>query len=260
MGGTSTLSLGANASANFGANLNAIAWINEGTDDCYVLVGGASNGSATVGIYAFTKSTNTLNGTALATANHGATVNSVSWANNYSYFAIGGVANAGITERIYQFNRTTPAIVGPLVSSSSYAATVNGISWAPDGRLIAVGGNVPANNNELLVQSALTFPSDNIITQNTTYCMNAAMPLCPRGVGISGSSIANFITNNLAYNCVMPYQFIPNIFDGTSDGTPSTLQNVYFASNTPIANQSDPLTDAQQVEATTYVPTTIATN
>ncbi len=256
---TPTLSTPSNAS--WGATLNTIAWANEGNDDCYLLVGGANNGSATVGIYGFTKSTNTLNGSALATANHGATaiVNSVSWANNYSYFAIGGTAGTGgFTERIYQFNRTTPAIVGPLVSSSSYSATINGISWAPDGRLIAVGGNVPANNNEILVQSALTFPSNNVITNNTTYCMNAAMPLCPRGVGISGSSIANFITNNLAYNCVMPYQFIPNTFNGTSDGTPSSLQNVYFASNTAIANQSDPLTDAQQVETILTSSATIA--
>lgn len=238
-----TLTLGLSASANWGATLNAIAWAQEDADDCYLLVGGVSSGGVTHGIYKFTKSTQVLMSPALATANAGTTINTVSWANNFIYFAVGGASGAN---SIYSFNRTTN-VLSSLVTTT-YGAAVNAVAWSPDGRLLAVGGNAPANNQEIVIESALTFPSNNLITNNTVSCINGALSACPRGAGISGSSTANLIYNNNAYNCLMPYQFVPNQFNGTSDGSPSTLQNVYFPSNVPIADQSNPLANAQQAE------------
>lgn len=235
------------ASANFGANLNAIAWANEGiTNYCYLAVAGATSGGNQVAIYQFTKSPAALTITT-AVANHGATVNSVSWAQNDNYLAIGGASGTDSnTHRIYLFSRTPTATL-TLQTSANASATVNSVAFSPDGRMVAIGSNVPADNNEVRIQNALTFPQKNIITTNTVYCSNNGSS-CPRGVGICGSSIANLITWNLVYNTISSYQFVTNLFDGTSDGTPSPLQNVFFQSNTPIVDQSNPLLTAQQIQ------------
>jgi dipeptidyl aminopeptidase/acylaminoacyl peptidase len=240
----SPAALTVSASANFGANLNAIAWANEGINNyCYLAVGGQTNGgSIQAAVYSFTPSPAALVQTT-ATANPGATVYSVSWASNYNYLALSGESSAGITTRTYLFSRAATAALTQLASATN-DATVTSVSWSPDGRMLASVNDITTDNQEIRIQRALSFPQNNIITGNIIFCSNSGAS-CPRGVGISGSSIANVITHNLVYNAASPYQFVPNIFDGTADGTPSPLQNVYFASQDPVVSQSNPFALAQ---------------
>ena len=73
-----------------------------------------------------------------------------------------------------------------------------GIAWSPDGQyLLATTLQAPPTPN-ILMYEAISFPSQCVIKGNVVYCNSGGVN--PQGVGISGSSIANYIVGNTAYS------------------------------------------------------------
>lgn len=180
------------------------------------------------------------------TGNVNDTINSLSWSANEQYIAVGGsFPDAGVNDlRIFTFN---PQLNNPL----SQAATndpgvgdtndsVNSVAWSPDGGYLLVGCTCLAtpttSGQDLRIFNTLSFPQRNSIQNNTVFCNMSNASTMQTGVGISGSSIANLIINNWAYNNIFNYQFVVNTFSQLFEAVPSPLENVGIAAFEAIVN------------------------
>ncbi len=88
----------------------------------------------------------TFNGvlTQVATASHGAAINSVSWSHDGQYVLIAGAAGTGGNDtRIYSFDGVSTL---SLVASATHGATLNGADFHPTGQYAAVGGSASGGN------------------------------------------------------------------------------------------------------------------
>lgn len=151
------------------------------------------------------------------------------WSANNKY--VGILAMGSNTLQIYSVaNVAAPVLLAtvPITAGSS------AIAWSPDGEFFAVTFSA-ASSVQLF--NVLQFPSRNVIRNNTVSCNQGGTSTQPFGIGISGSSIANLIIGNLAYdNNLFNYAFVTNVFSQSLYGTsiPSSLQNIALAANTPI--------------------------
>ncbi len=153
----------------------------------------------------------------------------LNWSPDGNYIVT--VAQAGQTMRI--FSVTNPTAPVQLVITAVILHIPMDVKWSPDGQYIAVANS---GNSTVSIFNALLFPSKNVIKNNTIYCNNAGTAAQSFGIGISGSSIANLIVNNIAYNNALNYAFIPNVFSQLLYGTniPSPLQNIALSAATPV--------------------------
>lgn len=196
----------------------------------FVAVGGGTTGAQPIQVYRFDQSVNTM--TLLGTsANYPSIINTLDWSADGKYLAVGGSVIGSNPLQVYQFN---PNNNGPLmlITSINNAASISSINWGPDGTYIATGAL-----NIISPYSGIQFPTNNIIKNNIVYCNTGGTTTQPYGVGLSGSSIANLIVNNLSYNNnLFNYVFVTNVFNQLLYGTniPSPLQNISLAGNTPI--------------------------
>ena len=159
------------------------------------------------------------------------TTSAVSWAPNGKYLAALSASNV-IT--IYSF---APTNVTPLTSLGTQSVPGSQtLAWGPDGEFVATNGSTTAQ-----ILKVLSFPTQNIIKNNTVACNSATGAtttgqVTSSGYGISGSSINNLIVNNLAYNNPINTAFVTNLFTEQLFGNsvPSPLQNISIISQQPL--------------------------
>ncbi len=157
--------------------------------------------------------------------------NAVSWAPNDKYLAVISSSNA-LT--IYSFASTN---MFPLTSLGTQSvAGSQTLAWGPDGEFVATNGT-----NTAQIFKVLSFPTENIIKNNTLACNSATGAtslgqVTSGGYGISGSSINNLIINNLTYNNPINTAFVTNVFTEQLFGNsvPSPLQNNSLISQQPL--------------------------
>ena len=179
-----------------GVFVNAVNW---SPDDQYLAVGGfglvigvfTGSNVAAFQIFQYDRMTNTLNPIVGTYSNEGDFLSSVNWSPDGHYVAVGAesVHDAiNNTFQIYQFDRGNGALTMEYGAFPSGPNLVLGVSWSPDGQYVAVGGVAGASSG-LNLFSALQFPSQNVITDNTVYCNGhdvSATFTGAIGVGISG--------------------------------------------------------------------------
>ncbi len=244
-----------------GSTGDAVAAVQWSPDGNYLAIGGDISGGSNndVFVYRFNRTTNTLTEVASVNPDGGATndaVGALSWSPDGKYLVVGGTIN-GTTNNdlfVYQFDPGVETLTQVASSNPDSGAedTVNAVSWSPDGQYIVIGGNIAGTtNNDVIVYRVLRFPFDNVITKNTLYCNSGNKN--PGGVGISASSICNFIVDNKAYsNPLNPpivgsnYQFVTNLFSQTFGSVPSPLQNISINSCEPICNPENLVLLVQQ--------------
>ena len=207
-------------------------------------------------IFQFDRSTQTLQFITSAIEVSGGLTGGIfglSWSPDGQYVAVSGVGlSGGSNFQIFQFDRSTQTL--QFVAGAILAGVDISVSWSPDGQYIAVGRNdQDPGNNEFLILSGIQFPMKNVITNNTVYCNGNDLTITlttgqtfasAGGVGISGSSIANMIIGNTAYNnpstssqpsqasagtagqASSNYVFVTNVFNPLFGQAPSALQNI----------------------------------
>jgi parallel beta-helix repeat protein len=161
---------------------------------------------------------------------------SVVWSPDGQYVAIG---NTGVSDALvmYLFNPGSPSLTQVAATNPAGGTDTIFVSWSPDGQYLAAAGVISGGSLlDLFIYQALTFPSANVITNNTVYCNSGSQYL---GIGISGSSIANMIIQNSAYsNPIFPqgsgrtqvavgtdYAFVPNVLNSSKGLELSLVQN-----------------------------------
>ena len=177
-------------------------------------------------------------------------VRSMDWSADGNYVVVSGsVSGSGGFVQTLKFDRAA----GILSSQSSITLGTSGsilaVQWSPDGRAIISEANVsPVTFGPIQVYSGISFPSKNVIKNNTVYCNSGGE--CPSGVGISGSSVANMIIGNTSYSNPIPsgsnnpivssnYQFVTNVFNQLFGQVPSDLQNISLDGCDPICTPED---------------------
>ena len=164
-------------------------------------------------------------------------VNSISWAGNEAFLAVGGMFNQDF--QVFSFNpQLNNALTQVTANNPGSNNAVNAVNWSPDGATLAVGGQlIPGSSTDLLLYSALSFPTNNLIQNNTVFCNTNSSTTFPSGVGISGSGVLNLIINNLSYgNALFNYIFVVNTFSQLFESVPSPLENVGIMAFEPILN------------------------
>ena len=123
----------------------------------------------------------------------------VSWSPDSKYLAICGFFT-GDNFFIYSFDRGSSTLIELDSESPDMGSidTLSTVEWSPDGEYIALGGGTYGlAEHDLFIYQVLTFP-----TQKCNHRQYGLLQfkggVCPRGVGISGSSIANLIIGNTA--------------------------------------------------------------
>ena len=205
---------------------------------------------------------------------------SIDWSPDGQYLVVGGSALNGLfsfivlgfDEGMSQLN----------VLANNFLFDVNpilyAVDWSPDGQYIALGGVSLGYNllTNFQIFTALNFPSQNVISDNTVYCngetISANLSWGTRngatGVGISGTSICNMITRNTAYNnppvssnFFVPsnYQFVTNVFNQAFGQGPTALQNISLNACDPIIAPVDVGLLSQQIlyNVTVCAPTPV---
>ena len=125
-----------------------------------------------------------------------------------------------------------PSSAFTIEATVPYGQNLNSVSWSPDGGSIAVGGIELSNGVSAQLYEGLQFPSGNVISKNTVYGNSGNQ--YPGGFGISGSSIANMIIENVAYNNPQNYAFVTNVFNSMFSNAPSAMQNISIEGNGSI--------------------------
>lgn len=220
--------------------IRAVAW---SPNAKYLAVVGNFSSSSNLVIYRFNRATQTLQ--QLATYPVSGDVRSVDWSPDGQYVAIG--ANFGVNNlRMYRFDPGLPVITQVAAANPTTTGPIFG-AWSPDGQFIAAAaGDYSPVPLTFFIFQALTFPSRNVITNNTVYCNSGGVGAI--GIGISGSSIANMILQNSAYsNPIYPqasartqieaptnYAFVCNALDSQAGLDLSLVQNAAINSFQPF--------------------------
>ncbi len=227
--------------------VRAVAWSPNGQ---YLAAGGLINGTTNndLFLYRFSRTTETLTQVDSVNPDGGGVADQVfalNWSPDSNYLIVGGIIS-GTTNNdffVYQFNRATEKLIQFAAINPDGGSTgdvVTGLNWSPDGGYIAVMSQTADNTsvNNLFIFSAFQFPFKNVIKGNTVYCNSGGT--IPGGIGISGSSICNYIVGNTAYSNPINapiigsnYQFVTNIFNQPGSA-PSHLQNISLATCEPI--------------------------
>lgn len=236
----STTSLSLQTAGEVDAGIFSVNWAPNGK---FLAVGIASGAVNELRVYRFDRPSNTL--TQVAGDEIDVSVNSVDWSPDGTFIAIGATAPVVNEVRIYRFDpgaNTLNQVVG------NESSTVFSVNWSPDGRFLLAGGI-----SEFRIYTALNFPSNNVIKNNTVYGNSGNS--CPGGIGISGSSIANLIIGNTAYsNPLNPsivgtnYAFVANVFNQRFGNAPTDLQNISVDDNQVICQPEDISTLVKQVK------------
>ncbi len=226
----------------------SVAWSSRGD---FIALVGVIAAQGDLSIFFFNRNDDTISVVADGIEATGGTfVRSVDWSADGNYLAVGGegiTTGLGRQFQILAFDygdyRLTPLVGG-------LNEVVRSISWSPDGAHIAVGGNgMPGN--QFVIVNGLTFPSKNVVKDNTVYCNGhdvSATFTGAVGVGISGSSISNMIIGNTAYNnpptssnFFVPsnYYFVTNVFNQLFGQAPTALQNISLDGCDPICTPED---------------------
>ena len=230
------------ASTSIPSNPVAVDWSPDGK---FIAVGDTVDNE--IFICEFDSLANTI--TIIATADRKPTdVQSVVWSPDSRFVAVpdnpAGSPPFGSTILVYEFNRGSDTL---LLSTRIEHNVPDGpleADWNPDGQHILLADDQGPNIN-LYIYQVMTFPSKNVVTNNTVYCNSGGA--CPQGVGISGSSIANLIIQNTAYaNPLMPfagigtnYEFVTNVFNQQFGQAPTLLQNISLNCDEPVCMQED---------------------
>ncbi len=169
------------------------------------------------------------------TINLRGTVIDARWSSNGKYIAAAATSTDGnftvsYYDRVLQSSTT-------LATGFASDQDVNEVAWSPDGSKLAVVGSTFSTADSAVIFSGLTFPSRNVIQDNKLYCNSGN--ILPTGFGISGSSISNSISNNVAFDNVCNYAFVANVFNQTYGDEPTPLQNISLSSTNPIAQGFD---------------------
>ncbi len=227
------------------ASVNSIRWSSNGL---YLAVGGKDLTANELQIFKFDRATEQLEYIDGALGTTGL-ASGVDWSPDGNYVAVGGCSLALSPLQLFSFDRCTQSLQFLDSTTTITGGEVINIAWSPDGGYIALGGNELApDDNQFQLYKAFEFPEKNIIMDNTVYCNGNELTLTTTlgtdtvvgGVGISGSSICNFIVNNNAYNnppsltsadrtawiVGLNYQFVTNVYNQLFAQYPSKLQNI----------------------------------
>ena len=221
------------------SSIFSVAWSPDGH---YLAVGGSGlTGGNEFQIVRFDRSTNEL--TSVAGEITGGVVQSVAWSSDGKYVAMSGSGFSGNKIRIFEFDRASQELIPAGGILPTPVGSINSLSWSPDGEYIVLGGDILFSSAaDFAIITALQFPSANIITNNTVYCNGhdvSATFTGTVGFGISGSSIANFITRNKAFNNAFNYAFVTNVFNQLFQQGPTLLQNIGKQPADPILIPDD---------------------
>ncbi len=186
----------------------------------------------------------------------------VEWSADNKYVALGGCDLTLQPLQLYAFSLDSQQLTFVDNTTTLTAGDVLALAWSPDGQYVAVGGNyfAPCDDQFQLYQ-AEQFPSKNIITKNVLYCNGNDLTITlttgdqfttTGGVGMYGSSIANMIIGNTAYNNPPTssnsqnnlgfganYQWVTNVFNELFGQSPSLVQNIALDGCTPISQPED---------------------
>ncbi len=180
-----------------GNPIQSVKWLTTDHSLYLAIAGGTTSGNY-VNVYAVTFPANvpTFNSTPIASYNHGAQVNSVSWLPSSpikNYLAIGGNASGtdGATARVLEFNGTS------LTQDFSYTSgTTNGVDWF--GPFLAIAQNVTGGIDAHALKCGNSCLNC-VVDSNTVTNV--------RGAGSSGIGYAvisllnhNLFISNIGYN------------------------------------------------------------
>lgn len=210
-----------------GPSINVVKW---SPDEQYLAVGTPT----TLFLFTFTKATETFT----QVMDISGSVASLRWSPDGSYLAAGKSSVVGNDFIVYQLNRENNILTEVASANPDGGAATDviaSVDWSPDGGYIALGTINTGAGNVVFIYTGFSFPQNNVITDNMVYCNIVNN----KGVGISGSSIANLIINNTSYNNPFNYSFVTNIFNQFFNESPSQLQNIAQISNTAIITPVD---------------------
>jgi len=225
------------------AFIQRVEWSPDGK---YIVAGGESITGGTgnpLQIFSFDQTTDTLS-TVTGHFNTDQRISDVRWSPDGKYLCMGGFDLTGGIFQVLRFDSAAPALTFIDGLFNGEEASSSGMAWAPDGQYISLQTGYSGLTNFVNIVSGIQFPQNNVIQGNTVYCNSGNE--CPGGVGISGSSIANMIIENSAFNNPIPraanepivssnYQFVTNVFDQLFGEEPSLMQNIATSALTPIA-------------------------
>ncbi len=202
-----------------GTTGRTVAW---SPDGAYLATGGDGGGN-NIQVFSFNSSTGVL--TFVAGATQGGAGRATDWSPDGAFLVTVGDTE-GVTDEIqvFSFNRETGQLTKVDGKSQGLFAGLS-TNWSPDGVYLVTGGNAEGFN-EFQVFKAFLFPSRNTIMNNIVQSVSRSSSVAA-GVGISGSSIENFIAVNSSYdNAGFNYQFVTNVFDERFTTIPTIAQNL----------------------------------
>ena len=206
-----------------GLECRSVSW---SPDGAYLATGGEPEPGpldVEIQVFSFNPATGTL--TRTDGQSQGTDCNAVAWSPDGAYLATAGDLEPEITGdaiQVFSFNRGTELLTTVTRASQGVGQPVD---WAPDGAYLAAGGSAETLN-EFRVFQAFLFPSRNTIMNNLVQSASRSSSVAA-GVGISGSSIENFIAVNSSYdNAGFNYQFVTNVFDERFTTIPTIAQNL----------------------------------
>src|SRR5579872_4231756 len=199
-------------------------------------------------IYQFNKNTSalTLLASTMSNSQRLTDPQSLVWSPDSVYVAIpqnpGGVITAS-TILLYKFDRGSNTLIYTIQVGFDTPDGPAQAAWSPDGQnLLLADSQEPTIG--IHVYETWKYPPNNVIKNNTVYCNSGDR--YPSGVGISGSSIANFIIQNTAYaNPINPYMvdtsyiFVQNVFNQLFGDGPTLLQNIALGYQQPVTQPAD---------------------
>lgn len=222
-----------------GGTRNAMDWTCDGN---YLAIGGDLTLPTTsdVQIWRLDEQSDTLS---YITGAASGTVYSTHWAADGVHLAVSGSLGTNDVA-IYLFDRLAGSLT--LAQEVAIAGTVYSTRWSPDGQYLAIAGSLttPADV-DVEIYTGLSFPEKNLIMNNKVYCNSGAAD--GLGFGISGSSIANLIIGNTAYDNPCNYGFVTNVFNQQFGQGPTLLQNLEVDTNAPINTPMDIPAQVQRV-------------